>query len=134
MLHRVRAVKGNALVCVTVTLLGVPARAENMDPQCPYKEEEHRHADVELGERNLSSRQEAVRILLHYVDLKSEQFSRMLPQMLFLYCFFSSHFCTFVCYIWSSVKLLSNFGVVQRNSSWFQGFKTLKIGLLHYIT
>lgn len=64
--------------CGTVTLLVVPARAENMDPQCPDEKEEHGHADVELGERNLSSRQEAVWILLLNVDLKSDQFNSVL--------------------------------------------------------
>lgn len=63
---------------MTVTPVAVPACAENMDPQCPDEKEEHGHADVELGERNLSSRQEAVRILLLDVDLKSDRFVSLL--------------------------------------------------------
>lgn len=51
-----------------------------MDPQCPNEKEKHRHADVKFGERNLSSRQEAVRILLLYVDLKSDQFNNLLSK------------------------------------------------------
>lgn len=76
-LHYVSVVMVCATACfsATVSLVAVPARAENMDPQCPDEKEEHRHADVEFGQRNLSSRQEAVWILLLYIDLKSDQFN-----------------------------------------------------------
>lgn len=45
-----------AVFRVRVTPAAVPACAENMDPQCPDEQEEHGHADVESGKRNLSSR------------------------------------------------------------------------------
>lgn len=84
-LHYVSVVTGNTQCsCYWLFLCdsnsAVPARAKNMDPQYPDEKEEHRHADVEFGERNLSSRQEAVRILLLYVDLKSDQFNSLLSK------------------------------------------------------
>lgn len=50
-----------------------PLSAENVQPQCAEEKEEHRHDDVELGQGDLPSRQEAVGVLLLDVDLKASQ-------------------------------------------------------------
>lgn len=50
-----------------------PLSAENVQPQCAKEKEEHRHDDVELGQGDLPSRQEAVGVLLLDADLKASQ-------------------------------------------------------------